>query len=621
MHPKLLGYYEKELNFLRGMGKEFAERYPEAGQKLDLGRFECADPYVERLLEGFAFLAARVQLKLDAEFPDFTQYLLNIVYPHYLSPTPSMAIVRMAADMKGGVTAEGFRLPRGARLFSDPVAGGQSRCEFRTARDVALWPLTVSAAEYLSAADAGYYPSGGRQARSGLRLRLQAAEGVPINTLALDELVFYLDGGRETTGRIYELLAAHTASIVVQPMTSGGKAAWSQTLPASMLQPLGFSDEEALLPYTDASFQGYRLLQEYYAFPERFLFVRLAGLQPAIRRLKEGEGLEIVCLFSDRNELLRGALDAGNFLLHCAPAINLFPRRADRIHVSPQAREHQVIVDRTHAQDYEVYAITGVSGYDVNLQESQQFRAFYDCRNGDKTGNAYYSWRRVPHLPPTNSRTGKDYQGSEVYLSLVDGRGEAYLAGLKQLGVGVLCTNRDAPLYVYQNRGRVGFTLEESAPVTRVESIAGPSRPRPAHAEGERAWRLINHLSLNYLSLLDNERQQGAAALRELLRLYADEGSAGFSKQLEGLLSVSSEPVVRRLPGAGPITFGRGVGITLHCRDSAFDGLGAFLLGSVLEKFFARYVSINSFTQMTLTTVERGEVMRWPVRTGTTPVL
>lgn len=621
MHPKLLEYYEKELNFLRGMGKEFAERFPEVGQKLDLGRFECADPYVERLLEGFAFLTARVQLKLDAEFPDFTQYLLNTVYPHYLSPTPSMTIVRFDADMKGGLGAEGFRLPRGARLFSDPVTGGQSRCEFRTSCKVDLWPLQVSGAEYLSAAEAGYYSSGRQQARSGLRIRLQAADGVALNSLPLDELVFYLDGGRETSGRVYELLAAHTDAIVVQPVTQGGKAAWSRTLPADMVQPLGFAEEEALLPYTEASFQGYRLLQEYYAFPERFLFVRVGGLQPAIRRLAEGEGLEIVFLFSDRNELLRGVLGADNFLLHCAPAINLFPRRADRIHVSQQTREHHLVVDRTHAQDYEVYAVTSVTGYDTNLQESQRFRAFYDCRSGEKTGNAYYTWRRMPHLPPANSQTGKDYKGSEVYLSLVDGKGDAYTAGLKQLGVTALCTNRDAPLYVYQNRGRVGFTLEESAPVTRVESIAGPSRPRPAHAEGERAWRLINHLSLNYLSLLDNEQQQGAAALRELLRLYANEGSAGFSKQLEGVLSVSSEPVVRRLPGAGPITFGRGVGITLHCRDSAFDGLGAFLLGSVLEKFFARYVSINSFTQMTLTTVERGEVMRWPVRTGTTPVL
>lgn len=624
MHPKLLDYYEKELAFLRGMGKEFAERFPSVAQRLDLGRFECADPYVERLLEGVAFLTARIQLQMDAEFPGFTQYLLNMVYPHYLSPVPSMTILRFVADLDGGMTTTGFSLPKSTRLFTEVGLGGSSRCEFRTARDVMLWPIQLTSAEYLPAAEAGYYPLPRQQpAKSGIRLRLRAANGIPWREMPLDDLVFYLDGARETVGRVYELLAAHTQSVIMQPvMQQGQSPRWRQVLPATSVQPLGFSQDDALLPHTEVSFQGYRLLQEYFAFPERFLFVRLTGLQAVLQQLGTEEVLEIVCLFEDKNELLKGVLSTDNFVLNCVPAINLFPRRADRVPVSTLSREHHVIVDRTHAQDYEVYAITEVTGFDSNLQEQQRFRPFYDCRGKRGVGNAYYTWRRVPHLPPLGKQGGRHYQGSEVYLSLVDSAAAPYAADLKQLGVSALCTNRDAPLYTFHNKGRVRFTLEVSAPVKQVESLAGPSTPLPAHPDGEHAWRLINHLSLNYLSLLDSDDKQGAVALRSLLKLYADMGAAGLRKQVEeGILAVESRSVVRRIPGSGPIAFGRGVEITLQCQDSAFDGLGAFLLGAVLEKFFAKYVSINSFTQMSLTTIERGRVMQWPVRMGTTPIL
>ncbi|WP_026154781.1 type VI secretion system baseplate subunit TssF [Thiolinea disciformis] len=623
MHPRLLEYYEKELSFLRGMGKEFAERFPSAAQRLDLGRFECADPYVERLLEGFAFLTARIQLKIDAEFPQFTQYLLNMVYPHYLSPIPSMSIVRFNPDLDGGVTETGFDLPKGTRLFTRSVVSNDTRCEFRTARDVRLWPIQLTKADYLVAAEAGYYPIKPKIPKAGLRFNLQACNGIPLKALALDDLVFYIDGVRETSGRIYELLAAHTLAIIAQPVTDANRTpTWRQVLPVSALELLGFGKDEALLPYTDASFEAYRLLQEYFAFPERLLFFRITGLKNILQQLHEQESLELVFLFKEKNELLQGVLSTENFILNAVPAINLFSRRADRIHVSTTTHEHHLVIDRTHAQDYEVYAIQEVVGFDVNLREQQSFRSFYDYRGDQKEGSAYYTWRRVPHLPPANQQAGRHYQASEVYLSLVDNKSSPYAADLHQLGVTALCTNKDIPAYSFYNKGRVAFTLDASAPVKSVESLAGPSQPLPAVVEGEYAWRLINHLSLNYLSLLDNDQQQGAAALRALLKLYADLGVASRRKQVEeGVLSVKSRPIVRRIAGGGPIAFGRGIGIDLHCQERAFDGLGAFLLSSVLEKFFAKYVTLNSFTQLSLSTVERGEVMQWPIRTGTTILL
>ncbi len=622
MHPEMLKYYEKELQFVRGMGKEFAERYPGVAERLDLGGFECADPYVERLLEGFAFLSARIQLKLDAEFPKFTQNLLDMVYPHYLAPTPSMAIMNFEPDLDGGVTEEGFSIPKGTRLRSSLSEGMRTRCDYRTSQDVNLWPLSIEEVKYLRAGEAEIHNRSTEPVKSAIQVKLKVSSGIEFKSLPLDKLEFYLDGGGETPHRVYELLLAHCASIVIQPVEKNGKKpTWKMELPASSLSEMGFDVDQALLPYTDVSFQGYRYLQEYFAFPQRFLFVELSGLQDVIKRC-EAEALEILFLFKEKNELLEGALDKDNLSLNCSPAINLFPKRADRIHLSHRSTEHQVIMDRTNPLDYEVFSITGVNGFDSSLQDKQAFSPFYASNNYDsKMGQAYYTISRKPRLQSTTNRSHTDYVGTEIFLSLVDSSETPYDEDLKQLGVSALCTNRDLPLFITSRGGKTLFTMEDSAPVLQIRSLAGPTKPKPPNVEGENAWRLISHLSLNYLSLVDEDETKGAVALRELLTLYGDMHRSETVKQINGLLSVKSSSAVRRIPGAGPITFGRGLEISLNCKESAFDGMGVYLLGSVLEHFFAKYVSLNSFTQTNLSTVERGEIKQWSVRTGTRPIL
>lgn len=620
---KLLEHYEKELQFLREMGTEFAERFPGIAGRLDLGGFKCADPYVERLLEGFAFLTARVQLKIEADYPRFTQNLMNLVYPHYLSPLPSMAIVSFEADMGGNLSEDGFRLPRNTRLRTAAV-NGRSRCDFRTAHELMLWPVEIKKAEYLNAGEAGYYTSHSNQIRSGIRMNITVADTIPLNSLAMDDLVFYLNGTGETPSRIYELLLAHADKIVVRSLTADGKLDRECFLDKSCLQPVGFADEESLLPQTDVSFKGYRLLQEYFAFPERFLFTRLSGLQSVIKQSSEtAVELEIIVLCSQGSELLSGALNAQNFVLHCSPVINLFPKRADRVHVSHRTHDHHVIIDRTAVQDYEVYSIGRVTGFDDSLKASHRFLPFYERRPTDESdgADAYFTWRRDESLLPVNTRKNMNYAGSEVYLSLVDAKAAPWPFDLKQLEVEVMCTNRALPLEIAAYKGKINFTMEDAAPVTKVVGLAGPTKPVKAWDEGEHAWRLVNHLSLNYLSLLDKDAREGASALRELMRLYSHSASPAVKKQIDGVLSVESKPVVKRIPGEGPIAFGRGTEIQLQCQERAFDVIGIFVLGSVLEQFFAKYVSINSFTQVVLNSSERGEVMRWPVRTGTAPTL
>lgn len=623
MTPRLLEFYEKELQFIREMGMEFSKRYPKIAAGLDLGSTECADPYVERLIESFAFLTARIQLKMDAEFPRFTQHLLEIVYPHYLAPLPSMMIVQINPDLKGGVAEEGFLLPRHTKLLSRTVGGGRSRNEFLTAHDTKIWPIQIKEAAYLPLGQvATYIESNQKEIKSGLRIRLQAASGFCFSQLPIDELVFYLYGTGNLPAQIYELIMGHGVSVVIKDPSNQQNHVFDK----SIIRSVGYSPRESLLPVTAQTFQGYRLLQEYFALPERFLFFQIKHLKSVLQKCSSNE-IEIVIMLDTAQDKLENIIQADNFRLNCIPAINLFEKQADRIHLKPQNTEHHLVIDKTRPNDFEVFSLLEVVGIGSDLTSEQTFHPFYsDYRQDSGTSNkfAYYTVRRQPTLTPVNTtstipKTG--YVGNEVYLSLVDSGEAPFDIDLKQLGVRVLCTNRDLPKLMLLGEGETDFSLELSAPVNSIRCLAGPTDPKPSYAESSHAWRLINHLSLNYLSLIDNDHQQGATVLRDMLKLYGDYAEHAIAKQIEGLQSIQTRPMTCRVPVKGPITFGRGLEITLTFDESAFAGGSCFLLGAVLEQFFCKYASINSFTQVKVSTRERGEVMKWPVRTGTRALL
>ena len=625
MDPRLLRLYNQELLHVREMGAEFAEEFPKIAGRLGMDGIECADPYVERLLEGFAFMAARVQLKIAAEFPTFTQHLFELVYPHYLAPTPSMAVVEMQPDLTEGGLASGFRIARGSQLQSTLGKGEQTTCTYRTAHDLDLWPLELKEARYFSGASAlaNIGVSGLTGIKAGIRLRFHTTAGVAFDELPLDRLPIYLRGSDELPNKLYEQLLANCAGVVMRPV--GGKDPWVERLAASSVRRLGFANDEALLPATRRSFQGYRLLQEYFAFPQRYLFVELHGLQRGIRRCS-GTELEIIVLLDRSVSGLDNIVDEKLFRLHCTPIINLFRKRADRIHIERGAPAFHVVPDRTRPLDFEVYSVHDVRGYCTGSDDEVEFRPFYS-RTDAGIGHerlAFYTMQREPRVLSQRQRkvgSRASYVGSEVYLSLVDTAQVPFSSNLKQLAVHTQCTNRDLALQVLLGKGNTDFTLEAGAPVDAIRCVAGPTRPRPSLVHGDMAWRLVSHLSLNYMSIVDNADGEGASALRELLSLYIDSADAAARRQIEGLKSVTTTPITRRLPTSGPIAFGRGLQIALECEDAAFEGTGVYLLGSVLEEFFARYVSMNSFTETVLGTEDRGEVARWPARIGRRPRL
>ncbi len=653
MDSRLRHYYNRELRHLRETALEFAQEFPKIAGRLGMDTAkvdEPADPYVERLLEGFAFLTARVQLKLDAEFPRFTQGILETVYPHYLAPTPSMAIVRFNPDLSEGALAEGFKIPRDRSLRSTIGKGDSTACEYRTAHDVTMYPIEVAHAEYLTRGLGALNIPDLGGAKAGIRLRLRATAGQMFNQIKADSLVFHIHGVDETPMRIYEQILAHTLSVVVQPTQT--PPPWRTITPGparpaaeragdgeEAVARVGFNDDEALLPYGLRSFHGYRLLQEYFTLPQRFLFTRVGGLAEGFAKCKATE-IDVVLLLKEANLDLENAVSAENFLLNCTPAINLFPKRADRIHVSDRFQEFNVIPDRTRPLDFEVYQVLGVTGYAEGSAEPREFKPFYAAsdleHDPSATSQAYFSVNRVPRMASERERQmgrRSSYAGSEVYVSLVDAKAAPWSGDLRQLAVETRCTNRDLPLRMPVGRGKTDFTMEEGAPVESIRCITGPTGPRPSHADGETAWRIISHLSLNYLSLTDTQEKSGGAAsgvgsnaagggggggaaLRELLKLYGDQNDPAVRKQIEGVKSVSRRAIVRRVQASGPVSFARGLEIQTVFDESAYEGTGVFVLGAVFEQFFAKYVSLNSFTETVVRSQTRGEIMRWPARPG-----
>lgn len=621
MDPRLFDHYQKELRHVREMGAEFAEEFPKVAGRLGLERLACSDPYVERLLEGFAFLAARVQLRIDDSQGQLARHLLEMVYPTLLAPTPSMAIVEFTPSMSEGSLVDGFRLPRGSRMRSRVAADEKTECDFRTAADLMLWPLSVEEVRSLTntAAIAATGAALTKGVQSGIAVRLRARGGHRIADLPIDQLVLHLSGADGRAERGYERLFRHTVRIAV--CDNGAERRSPDAEPE--LRRAGFDDDEALLPVGTRGFQGYRLLQEYFALPERFHFLKVANLARRIARV-EGDSVELVFLLDSRDTDDSQRLAAEHVRLHCVPAINLFPKTADRIHLDRMRHEVHVVADRTAPLDFEVHSVTRVEAHGGTAAQRQRFHPYYSVSERQRDAKAYFSVRREPRLlSSAQKRRGPraSYTGSEVFLALVDENEAPYRSDLRQLGVDTFCTNRDLPLQMPIGGGTTDFSLDTGGPVDSIRCLGRVTVPQPSRAHHRDAWRLVSNLSLNYLSIgatpEDADGQGAAAMLRQMLELHADPRNGGHRRQLDGIVGVRTAPVVRQQHRRSHVEIAHGMQVRLRIDESAFEGQGAYLFGSVMERFFARYASINSFTETVLESIQREEVERWPVRLGT----
>jgi type VI secretion system protein ImpG len=300
-----------------------------------------------------------------------------MVFPGFLAPVPSMVTVRFEPDLAEAGLAQGLEVPRGSILRARPssLPGATTACEFRTAHGVKLWPIELAEAKYLA-----YPPELPRELQvnqkiqAAVRLRLRATAGLNFDAIALDRLPVHFSGNPGVAARLHEAVLSSALGVLVLPATP--KARWFHFAEAGSVRRLGYSDEEALLPPPVRSFRGYRLLREYFAFPSRYLFAEIGGLQKGLARSKESE-LDVLVLLGRSDTSLENVVDAASFSLFCTPAVNLFPKRADRIHLTHRVSEHHVVPDRTRPMDFEVFGVTEVQRLRREPRREQRFQPLY----------------------------------------------------------------------------------------------------------------------------------------------------------------------------------------------------------------------------------------------------
>ena len=626
MGDDLYPYYERELIFIRQFAQEFARKYPASAGRLMLEPSRSADPHVERLIEAFALLSGRIHHKLDDEFPELIQAVLNVVYPHYLAPVPSMAVLQFDLDASRADLPDGFAVPAGSRLRTLP--DGPASCRYRTGYPVKLWPIRVEDARFLLPPFPPGTPSPPPKTEAVVRLRFVCDGGLPLSGLSVDSVRFFLSGEPTLVASLYELLFNHATSVVFRPVDPPGSAAKPLTVtfdPAEALGQVGFEADEGLLPYPRQSFPGYRLLAELFAFPSKFLFVDLKGFGAAARA-GFGRRFEALVYLDRGGETQEQGVNTETFRLGCTPVVNLFDQTAEPIPLTETRSEYRVVPDVGRAMGTEVYSVESVLGTSAATGRSRPYRPFYSFRHGlsrEADRGFFVASRRA-------SRQDGD-RGTDVFLSLVDLAFDPYQPEETTLVVRTTCTNRDLPAELRRAGDRLIFELEGAAPLSAIRCLRSPTLPlRPPTRRGA-FWRLVSHLNLNHLSLTDSD--EGRDALREVLRLYDFSeaatnapGAAVNAQLVEGLAGVHSRRVTARVEPRGDDGDGfdaeggvcRGVEITIDLDEEQFVGTGAFLFASVLERFFGLHASVNSFTQTVARSTQRGGriIKRWPPRAG-----
>lgn len=605
-HP-LFPYYERELTFIRQMAGEFARQHPAAAGRLLLEPNRSIDPHVERLIEAFALLTGRVQHKLDDEFPELTDGLLGILYPHYLAPVPSVAVVQFDLDAGRGPMPTGFTVARHSKLTTQPVQG--VGCTYRTGYPVHLWPVAVTAAKLMPPPfPAGLVPP--PRTAAALIVKLETTGPLPFAGLSLETLRFHLFGPRHVAGELYELLFGHALEVVIRSADTAVTAAPVRLTPAEALAPVGFGPDDGLLPYPGRSFTGYRLLTEYFAVPTKFLFADVSGFA---KGKNFGRAVELVIYLDRTTPAMEQAVDADILKLGCTPAVNLFEQTAEPIQLSGTKAEYRIVPDVARPEGCEIYSVDSVTSVDPTAGTKTEYRPFYGVDHAPDGPAAYWYATRKP-----SDRDGD--RGTDVFLSLVDRDFKPTKPSDPTVVVRTLCTNRDIPGRLQRFGDAMSLALESAAPLKGVRAIRTPTLPlRPPPRRG-RFWRLVSHLNLNHLSLTGED---GRAALQEILRLYDftdptvdPQRAAVVRQQIEGISGVSSRRTVGRVPGAGG-GFCRGVEITVEFDNAKYADTGAFLFACVLERFFGLYASINSFTK-TVARSRHGEGVQraWPPRAG-----
>lgn len=607
MSESLLPYYNRELIALRQEAGEFADAYPKVAARLRVSADTADDPYVERLLEGVAFLAARAQQRLDDELPEISDALLEMLSPQMLAPVPSMTTLRLrpSAELRAPL-----RISRGLTVETEPVRGEAVR--FRTCHEVTLWPLVLEQARLTGLPINAPVNRAAAGAASCLRLTFRTiAPDLPLAELGLDRLTLHLRGQGAQAALLHEMLSQSVLSVALADSAADPAPT---ILPANCLRPSGFEPEQAALPWPHRAFDGYRLLTEWSAFPDKFLYLDLDGLDQR-SLVQQGDRMDVFIWLSRASPELERSVSVDSFALGCTPAVNLFPMRCEPVALDGTRSEWPVMPDARRPSALEVHSVQRVreSRPDGSRRAVLPFHRLGRAEAAEETGDIHYLALRRRAAAPLG--------GTHTTLALRDAAFDPARPADAVLSIDALCCNRDLPAMLPFGGGQPLLrVVDGGVSLEGAECLSAPT-PTLRPALGDRsAWKLISHLALNHLGITGGE--QGALALREILRLHDLRDTPETRAAIAALVVVDAKPGVARLPGGRAGAFVRGLDVTLGFDPAGWQAGGLHLLAAVLERFLALQVSVNAFTRTAVILRGRGGVAaRWAPRSGTRVLL
>lgn len=604
----LLPYYERELGYLRRDLREFAERYPKIAGRLLIGGEVCEDPHIERMIESFGLLNARIAKRLDDDYPEFTEALFEVLYPHYLRPFPSCSIARVDLGSAAGQQTGTEVIARGTRLGTRAVRGAP--CTFRTVYPVTVAPLALADAVFapiVRAPEAVALPSGVTSSIS-LTIASTAAQ-LSLGQLGVDRLRVFIDGEPSFCAALRDALFMRTVAAYVEADRSGR---WT-ALAALPVRPAGFGDDEALIDFPARSHAAYRLLTEYFCFPEKFNFIDLdlaaiaAALPPDAHAVTVH--LALSGLRSDSNiARMLGTLSTNNLLLGCTPVVNLFRMRGEPIRVTHTSASYPVLADSRRAYGFEVHSINAVNLVRQTPQGELvvPFQPFYSLKHGQAPERDGHYW-----VMRRDEGMAEKSPGYETEISIVDIDFDPANVEVHTLNLELTCTNRDLPAGL--GYGQAGGDLFAEGGARSISFLRKPTVSYRFERERSAHWRLISHLTLNHLSLSDG----GADAFREMLALYDLPRSPTSQRQIGGIVGVEQRPATAWLAGNPFSCLVRGVAVRITVDEDAFIGSGIHAFAHIIERFLGLYVHANSFTQLMLVSAKTGdELLRCAPRSG-----
>lgn len=606
MADELLPYYEKELAYIRQLGVAFAKEHPKIAGRLGINADTIEDPHVSRLIEGFAYLNARIQHKLDDDFPELSDAMLNVVFPHYQRPIPSMAITQFTPERDQ--LDDRYTIARGTLLETEHFQG--EHCRFTLCYGVDLYPVTVAKAQLIGRPFTTPGSASMRGAGGVLKISLETfAPEITFPAIAMESLRFYLRGQPQHVHPLYQLLLSECVGLVLSAPDQGSQPVY---LPPELIQAVGFDLADGMLPYPPSSFIGYRLLTEYFTFPEKFMFVDFTRLREHIPEDTEGK-LDLYVYLSSSDVELEHNIDAATFALGCGPAINLFKHKADPIRLDHTQLEYQIIPDARRPSGFEVYSVDKVTA-STPAGDKTELLPFYGLNHEHKDSDQHAFWYAARRGAKLGDQERDD--GTDVFINLVDIEFNPNIPDERTLSLALMCSNRDQAAKLPYNLDHPKLQCVDSAPpCEKIRFVTPPSKTVRPPLRNQARWRLISHLNLNHLSLTGGE--SATKALKEILRLYDFKDSSVSKGLVESVSSVQARQISAPLTIDGHATLCRGIEVEIVLLEELLTGSSSYLYASVLEHFFALYCSVNSFTRVLVRLNNKeGYLKKCPPRAG-----